>query len=525
MAGAMQDIVARGTWPRMKDMLAELNQLLEQREPGEETDATFDEFMERFGDFFPENPQNLDELLEPMAQRMAAHAGDDELDDARAAGAAAGPHRASCWRTWTCSWQMDQLWRQPPAGLPAGRLGQALRLLRPGPAGLRPRRASLMNELGDIDQLENLLRRAHATPAPSPRSTSTGPASCSATSGAERLGTAGRAGQDARGGRASSRTRRAASSSRRGACARSARTPSPTCSRSWPRTRWAGTRSSRTGVGHERSYETKPYEFGDPFNLHIERTVRNAVARAGGGTPVRALAGGLRDRAHRDDDPVVHGPDARPVALDADARQLPRRQEGGDGAALADLHRSSRATTSASSGFSEVARELKPEQLPEVSWDFVYGTNMQHGFLLSRRLLGRQTGTKQIIMITDGEPTAHITRNGEVFFNYPPVRETVDATLTEVTRCTRDGIRINTFMLDADQLPAGLHREAHQDEPGPRLLHHARDPRRLRPRRLHRAQAHPAQQRRPRRPPSRLTEARPVFGGPFWSPEGSMKGR
>ena len=64
-------------------------------------------------------------------------------------------------------------------------------------------------------------------------------------------------------------------------------------------------------------------------------------------------------------------------------------------------------------GFSEVARELKPEQLPEVSWDFVYGTNMQHGFQIARRLLSRQTGTKQIIMITDGEPTAHI-EGGEV---------------------------------------------------------------------------------------------------------------
>ena len=51
-------------------------------------------------------------------------------------------------------------------------------------------------------------------------------------------------------------------------------------------------------------------------------------------------------------------------------------------------------------------------------------------------------------MITDGEPTAHITASGEVFFNYPPVRETVDATLREVVRCTRDDIRINTFMLD-----------------------------------------------------------------------------
>jgi uncharacterized protein with von Willebrand factor type A (vWA) domain len=99
-------------------------------------------------------------------------------------------------------------------------------------------------------------------------------------------------------------------------------------------------------------------------------------------------------------------------------------------------------------GFSEVARELKAEQLPEVSWDFVYGTNMQHAFQISRRLLARQTGTKQIIMITDGEPTAHITPSGDVFFNYPPVRETVDATLREVARCTREGIRINTFMLD-----------------------------------------------------------------------------
>jgi uncharacterized protein with von Willebrand factor type A (vWA) domain len=97
-----------------------------------------------------------------------------------------------------------------------------------------------------------------------------------------------------------------------------------------------------------------------------------------------------------------------------------------------------------------VARELKAEQLPEVSWDFVYGTNMQHAFVLSRRMLAKETGTKQIIMITDGEPTAHILDNGEPFFSYPPVRETVDATLQEVARCTREGITINTFMLDAN---------------------------------------------------------------------------
>ena len=100
-------------------------------------------------------------------------------------------------------------------------------------------------------------------------------------------------------------------------------------------------------------------------------------------------------------------------------------------------------------GFSETARVVTPEQLPEVSWDFVYGTNMHHGFTLARQLLAKQTGSKQIIMITDGEPTAHITPHGDVYFNYPPVRETVEATLREVVRCTRDQIRINTFVLDA----------------------------------------------------------------------------
>ena len=81
--------------------------------------------------------------------------------------------------------------------------------------------------------------------------------------------------------------------------------------------------------------------------------------------------------------------------------------------------------------------------------DFAYGTNMQHAILLARRMLAKETGTKQIIMITDGEPTAPITGSGDVLFNYPPIPETVDATLTEVMRATREGIRINTFMLDA----------------------------------------------------------------------------
>tara|TARA_B100001173_G_scaffold247075_1_gene217476 strand:- start:167 stop:706 length:540 start_codon:yes stop_codon:yes gene_type:complete len=101
-------------------------------------------------------------------------------------------------------------------------------------------------------------------------------------------------------------------------------------------------------------------------------------------------------------------------------------------------------------GFNIVAREIEPQQLPEVSTGYMQGTNMQHAFLLSRQLLAKQTGTKQIIMVTDGEPTAHIDRSGNPYFDYPPTRETVEKTLKEVMACTRDGIRINTFMLDPE---------------------------------------------------------------------------
>jgi uncharacterized protein with von Willebrand factor type A (vWA) domain len=73
---------------------------------------------------------------------------------------------------------------------------------------------------------------------------------------------------------------------------------------------------------------------------------------------------------------------------------------------------------------------------------------MHHALLLARKMLSKQTGTKQVIMVTDGEPTAHITPDGYADFNYPPIPATIEETLKEVMRCTREGIRINTFMLD-----------------------------------------------------------------------------
>ena len=100
-------------------------------------------------------------------------------------------------------------------------------------------------------------------------------------------------------------------------------------------------------------------------------------------------------------------------------------------------------------GFSLYAREFSRGQLPHLApGEWRCGTNMHAGFMLARQLLARHKGgNKQIIMITDGEPTAHM-EGGEPEFSYPPTRRTLQETLKEVQRCTREGITINTFMLE-----------------------------------------------------------------------------
>ncbi len=100
-------------------------------------------------------------------------------------------------------------------------------------------------------------------------------------------------------------------------------------------------------------------------------------------------------------------------------------------------------------GFSSTAQRLQVTDLPLLEWnEYNYGTNLQHGLELARTMLRRQrTGNRQVIVITDGEPTAHMV-NGEVQFHYPPTAETFEATLREVVRCTKEDITINTFMLE-----------------------------------------------------------------------------
>ena len=151
----------------------------------------------------------------------------------------------------------------------------------------------------------------------------------------------------------------------------------------------------RLGQGHERTYETKPYEFGDPFKLDLHRTIRNALRRDGGRARRCELsARRLRDRAHR---APHHG--RRTVLMLDLSLSMPMRDNFLPAKKVAMALHSLISSQFPRDylglvGFSETARVLTAAQLPEVSWDFVYGTNMQHGFMLARQLLAKQTGTQ-----------------------------------------------------------------------------------------------------------------------------------
>lgn len=429
---------------RTKDMMAALNEMINRRERGE--DPEFEKFMENFGDFFPENPQSLDELLEIMAKRMA---------NAQAMLNSMTPEQREQMRQLSeklledldLRWQMTELAQKLQNMFPQQGWGSKQDFTGEDPMGFGQAMRS-MQELGDLDQLDNLLRNA---------------SSPSALAEADLDRVSELLGEDVAKSlqRMSEITKKLKDAGlidqtegKLEMTPRGLRKIGEKALRdvfgALDKDRLGQHQVERIGVGHERTYDTKPYEYGDPFQLDLQQTLRNALKRQGSVVPVQLKAEDfeIEQTEHLTRSSTVLMLD---LSLSMPMRDyfLPAKKVA---MALHSLMSSQFPRDFLGIvGFSETARVLKPHQLPEVSWDFVYGTNMQHGFMLAREMLSRQSGTKQIIMITDGEPTAHISQSGDVFFNYPPVRETIEATLREVMRATREGIRINTFMLDASR--------------------------------------------------------------------------
>ena len=435
----------------MRQAFDALNRMMEQRAAGDPIDPTFEAFMEEFGDLFPGDPKDLDELLEQLAARMAA---------AQAMWNSMSPEQRSQLQGLAESlledmdlrWQVDRLAGNLQQAFPDAGWEQRFRFRGDDPMGMGEG-TDAAGRLRDLDELEGYLRAANS------------PASLSevdidkvrrslgedAANSLDRLAKLAKQLEEAglidqREGRyelTPKGTRRIGQQALSDLFSQLTKDRVGNHATTW------------TGTGHDREETTKPYEYGDPFNLDLSRTVHNAVRRAGSGVPVRL---------HPDDFEVIETEaltrSATVLLLDL-SLSMPMRDNFVPAKKMAmALH-----TLITSKfprdylglvGFSEVAREIEPEDLPTVSWDYVYGTNLQHGLILARKMLAHQQGTKQIILVTDGEPTAHIVPYDgglgyDVFFNYPPVHETLELTLAEVLRCTKAQITINTFLLDPDR--------------------------------------------------------------------------
>ena len=439
MSEGMQD-VSPEQLARMKDMLANLNQMLEQRARGEE--PNFAEFMDKFGDFFPGNPETLDELLEQMAQSMAAM---QQLMNSMTPEQRAQLQQLSdsLMEDMDLQWQMGELGRNLQQAFPNMPWGRSLDFSGDQPMSMG-QMSSVLQTIGDLDGLEQMLQGV------------TQPGQLAEVDidqardllgndvarSLERLQDLAQMLKDA--GLIDQRDGRYELTPK-GVRALGQKALNDLF-RNLVKDRTGRHAIERTGVGHERAYEHKPYEFGDPFNLNVEQTVRNAITRQGGGTPVHLTPADFEVERTE-----VVTKSSTVLLLDV-SMSMPMRDNFLPAKKVAmALH--SLITTQFPNdyfglvSFGRVARDVKPQLLPELSWDFEWGTNMQHAMLLARTQLEKQSGTKQIIMVTDGEPTAHI-EGGEAIFQYPPSYATIEQTLREVQRCTRAGIRINTFMLD-----------------------------------------------------------------------------
>jgi uncharacterized protein with von Willebrand factor type A (vWA) domain len=443
MSEAMSDLSPEAM-QRTKDMFNDLNAMLEAKEAGRDTDRMFAEFMDSYGDMFPGNPRDLDQLLEQMAAQMAAMQQmlNSMSPEQRAQLQALSE---SLLEDMDLRWQVDRLGANLRQAFPQMGWERSRDFSGNDPTGFAEA-ASLMNELGDLDQLEQLMTQANSPGALADvdldraRQLLGDEAARSFEQLAKLTRQMKEAGLiDQREGRLEITPRGLRKIGQNALADLFSRLVKDRMGRHV---------NDRIGIGHERTYETKAYEWGDPFNLSIERTVRNAVARAGSGTPVRLTP---EDFEVERTETLTRTSTVLMVDL-----SLSMEMRGNFLAAKkVAMAMHSLITTQYPTdylglvGFGETARELRPEQLPEVSWDYTYGTNMEHALLLARRMLSRQSGTKQVIMITDGEPTAHLRPDGSPVFSYPPTAETVQLTLAQVARCTRESIRINTFMLDA----------------------------------------------------------------------------
>src|SRR5881409_1895625 len=405
---------------RVRDMVRELNKMLEQRMEGRTPD--FNGFMQRFGDMFPPGINNLDELLEHLQRQMA---------QMQSLMQSLSPEAR------------EELRQMMHAMMPPSELSERYPFFGEDPLTLG-QAMGLMERMQQMDRLESQLERGSFRPDDVDRSLAQqllGPEARQALDQLRQVtDVLEKAGYVERKGRRLELTPRG--------MRRIGQSALRDIFDQLKKTRMGQHQLWRGGIGTDASEELKAYEYGDPFLLEMKETLFNSIVREGPKVPVKMSP---RDFiVHR----TEHMTQASTVLMIDMSRSMFLRgcflAAKKVAIALDSLIRSQYPRDSLYVvGFSNYAVELKPHTLPQLALnDYVYGTNMQHGFQLARSLLAKHRGNRQVIMITDGEPTAHLREDGRALFSYPPTYETIQQTLSEIKRCTRDRIVINTFMLE-----------------------------------------------------------------------------
>jgi uncharacterized protein with von Willebrand factor type A (vWA) domain len=441
----------------LKDMLADLNGLLAKNARGEDTQADFDRFMERHGDLFPEQPENVDELVDALARRAAA---------GQRLMASLTPQQRE-----ELQGLMQQALGDPGLAAEMAALTDALRALRPDLSWERGERtrgerplgygeaAGALQELADLDDLLDQLGQEHPGATLDDVDVET----------VERALGSGAA-QDVRALQQLERELE-----RQGWLVRGddGLELSPKALRRLGQTAlqkvFAGLRDGGrgehdlrdAGASGEATGASRAWRFGDEQPLDVVRTVGNAVRRSVRTVPPPAAVPAARRAVRLDvEDFEVIETERRAsatVALCVDlsfsmiseGRWGPMKQTA---LALAHLV-ATRFPQDALQivGFGRYAAPLSVEALAGVEPDFVQGTNLQHALQIAGRHLRRHPdGEPVVLVVTDGEPTAHLEAGGQAVFSWPPSTQTVRSTVAEVDALTRYGAAINVFMLGED---------------------------------------------------------------------------
>jgi uncharacterized protein with von Willebrand factor type A (vWA) domain len=431
---------------RTREMMDALSTMIEQSRRGEELDPSFENFMDKFGDYFP-GAENLDDVIRAMAERAAAaEAMFNSLSSEQQ-----GELRA----------MFAEMMQNMDLNFSMNRLVSNLRLATPDIDWSRAHRmrgqdgspfaqaASVAEQLGQLKGLEDFLGQSNAAQG-LPEVDVEAVRRNLGDDAARHVARLQKALQGLKDqgfiDRTSNQLKLSAKGIRKiGQIALKdlfgQLRDSPTL---------GGHAVATLARGGDREETSKPWEPGEAFALHLPKTLRNALLRSGPGTPLHL---------HPDDFEVEeYEATRRSATVFAIDLSLSMAMRGNlvpakkMVLALTQLIRSKFPRDFvAVVGFGERAQELKIDDIPALTIDYNYGTNLQHALALSRHLLRNERGERQIVVVTDGEPTAHLMDSGEPFFSWPPVQETLEKTMAEVLRCTKAGLTINTFALDIER--------------------------------------------------------------------------